>query len=126
TRPNNNSSVGDLLVHQRWLRNVVVGKDLLQGLYLRNVVEDNVGLVRVQRQIVLVIVFRRIERVELVDLGRDPLLVALRRMELGDVGLRHFFLLVIGEEDRRAILRADIGALAVELGGGVHDWRGGV
>src|SRR4030095_6803536 len=121
TRPNNNSSVGDLLVHQRWLRNVVVGKDLLQGLHLRKVVEDNIGLVRVQRQIVLVIVFRRIERVELVDLGRDRLFVDLRRIELGDVGLCHLFLLVIGGKDCRAILRADIGALAVELGRVVHD-----
>src|SRR5438128_5272654 len=65
-------SVGDLgLAHQRRLLDVVVSKNLLQVLDLRNVVEGNIGLVRVQRQIVLVIGLRRVERFELVDLGDD-------------------------------------------------------
>src|SRR3954463_5684229 len=55
-------SVGSLrTAHQRRLLDVVLRKDLLQVLDLRDVVEGNIGLVRVQRQVVLMIVFRRIE-----------------------------------------------------------------
>src|SRR5882672_5898425 len=115
-------SVGDLgVAHQCGLLDVTIRKDLLQVLDLRDVVEGNIGLVRVQRQVVLVIVLRRIERLQRADLGHDRLLVDLGGVELGDIGLRHLLLLVIGGEDRRAILRAGVGALAVQLGRVVHD-----
>ena len=36
--------------------------------------------------------------------------------ELGDIGLGDFLLCLVGIEDRRAVLGADVGTLAVELG----------
>src|SRR5204862_4559056 len=60
------ASVGDLgVAHQRRLLDVTIRKDLLQGLDLRDVVEDNIGLVRVQRQVILVIGLGRVERLQL-------------------------------------------------------------
>src|SRR6185369_2988119 len=60
--PSDHSGMTSVLVrslgvaHQRRLLDVILRKDLLQILDLRNVVERNIGLVRVQRQVVLVIV----------------------------------------------------------------------
>src|SRR5262249_3289396 len=55
------ASVGDLgAAHQRRLLDVVLREDLLQVLDLRDIVIRNIGLVRVQRQIVLVVALRRI------------------------------------------------------------------
>src|SRR3954454_16103994 len=109
-------SVGSLgVADQRRLLDVVLRKDLLQVLDLRDVVEGNIGLVRVQRQVVLMIVFRRIEPLQRADLGHDRLLVDLGGVELGDIGLRHLLLLIIGSEDRRTILRTGVRALAVQL-----------
>src|SRR5664279_2006951 len=101
-----NSSVGDLgAAHQRRLFLIIVGENLLQVLDLGNVVKGNIGLVRVQRQVVLVIGLGRIEGFQWAHLGHDRLLVDLGGVKLGDVGFRDLLLLVIGGEDRRAVLR---------------------
>src|ERR1700694_3182079 len=51
-------SVGDLCAaHQRRLLDVVLRENLLQVLDLRNIIIGNIGLVRVQRQVVLMIGF---------------------------------------------------------------------
>src|SRR4249919_1601506 len=61
-------SIGGLgVAHQCRLLNVVIRKDLLQILDLRDVVEDNIGLRGVQRQVVLVVVFRRVKRLQRAD-----------------------------------------------------------
>ena len=73
-----------------------------------------------QCQVVLVIGLRRIECLQRAELGHDRLPVDFRGIELGYVGLRHLLLLVIGGEDRRPVLRAAVGALAVQLGRVVH------
>src|SRR6202022_3771556 len=107
-------SVGDLrAAHQRRLFGVVFRKDLLQVLDLRKIIIGNIGLVRVQRQVVLVIGLGRIESFQRPDLGHDRLLVDLCGVELRDIGLGDFLLLVAGGEDRRAILRARVRTLAV-------------
>jgi len=50
------------------------------------------------------------------DRGDDGRFEHVRGIELGDVGLRHPRLLIVRRENRRAILRAFVRALAVELG----------
>src|SRR6266403_4383119 len=115
-------SVGHLgAAHQRRFLDVVLGENLLQVLDLRNVVIGNIGLVGVQRQVVLMIGLRRIKRFQRADLGHDRLLVDLGGVELGDIGLRNLLLFVAGGKDRRAILRAGVRALAVQLRRVVHD-----
>ena len=80
------------------------------------------GLVRVQRQVVLVIVLGHVERpvpgsiVVAMSPAVDP-----RGVELGDVGLSDLGLGGVLREDGRAVLRAGVGTLAVELGGVVGD-----
>src|SRR5258705_6368929 len=119
---NNNALVGDLrAAYQRRLLDVVVRENLLQVLDLLNVVIGNIGLVRVQRQVILMIGLRRIERFQRPDLGHDRLPEDLGGIELRDIGLRNLLLLVTGGEDRRAILCAGVRSLAVELGRIVRD-----
>ena len=61
-----------------------------------------------------------IERRERLELRHDRLIPQLLRLKLGDHALCRGLLLGTVIEDRRAILRADVGALAVE-GGRVVD-----
>src|SRR5580704_7178577 len=61
-------SVGDLCsAHQRRLLGIIFGEQLLQVFDLRNVVERNIGLAGVQRQVVLMIAFRGIEPLQRPD-----------------------------------------------------------
>src|SRR3954464_5977583 len=88
-------SVGSLgVADQRRLLDVVLRKDLLQVLDLRDVVEGNIGLVRVQRQVILMIGLGGIKRLQRTDLGDDRLAVDFCGVELGDIGLRHLLLFV--------------------------------
>ncbi len=59
-----------------------------------------------QPGVVLVIAFRRIERLQRHHLGDDLVWEYLRLLELRDIGLRDALLLVIAEEDDRPILRS--------------------
>ena len=68
-----------------------------------------------ERQVILVISLGGIERREGTDLGDDRVRINLGLTELLDVRLRHALLVVVGEKDRRAILRAVIRPLAVQL-----------
>src|ERR1700733_4539251 len=94
------SSVGESCAHQRRLLDIVFGENLLQVFDLRNIVIGNIGLVRVQRQVVLMIGLRRKKPLQRSNLGNDRLPVHLGGVELRDIGLRHLLLLVIGGEDR--------------------------
>src|SRR5579859_4104289 len=67
-------------------------------------------------QILLVILFRRIERDCWYDLGRNGLGIAMRLFQRLLRGQRFFLLLGGMEEDGGTILRAPVGTLAVHLG----------
>ena len=73
------------------------------------------GCRRVQRQVVLMVVLRRIERPPRLDGGDDLPVEHPRLAELVDVGLRHLRLRRILRKDRRAILRARVRPLPVQL-----------
>src|SRR5712675_1586758 len=83
---------------------------------LRQIVDGDVGLVRVEGQVVLMVCLGRIELLARLDgcddRGRKELRVKLRYISRRDPTL-----LGILREDGRAILRTDIGTLAIELGG---------
>src|SRR5579875_4159520 len=68
------------------------------------------------REEILMIGLGRIKGAIRLDGGDDLRAVNMRGIELRDIGLGDARLLVAGREDRRAILRADIGTLLVELG----------
>ena len=87
---------------------------------LRQIVDGDVGLVRVEREVVLVVRLGRIEFLARLDSRDDRGRKKLRRVELRDIGRRDPTLLGILREDGRAILRTDIGTLAIELGRVVH------
>src|SRR6266576_5904354 len=87
---------------------------------LRQVVDGDVRLVRVERQVVLMVCLGPIELLARLDGCDDRGRKKLRRVELRDIGCRYPTLLGILREDGRAILRTDIGTLAIELGWVVH------
>ncbi len=62
-----------------------------------------------------------VEGLERSYLGRDLLRESLGLIELIDIGLCDALLLVAGGENRAAVLRAGIGALAIDFGGIVRD-----
>jgi hypothetical protein len=69
----------------------------------------------VQRQVVLMIPLGGIERLTRLDPGHDRSWKHMRPIELGDVGVGNFGLLIISWKDRRAVLGPGIRTLAVEL-----------
>ena len=89
-------------------------------LYLGHVIENDVGLVRMQCQIILVMLFGWIELWQRHDLRDDGVGKSARGGELLDVALRNFLLLIAGVEDRRTLLAAGIRALAIKLSGVVR------
>src|SRR5689334_17800712 len=66
-------------------------------------------------QVVLMIVLRRVKGPVLLDPGYDCGIEHASLVKLGNIGLRGCGLLGAGGENRRAILRAGIGSLPVEL-----------
>ena len=95
---------------------------LLQVLDLRRVVEGDVGLVGVLDRVVLVIGLGREEcGLHRAGLGHDRALPGFRRIELRDIGLRDLRLRLALRENLRAIVRAGVRALAVELRRVVRD-----
>ena len=75
----------------------------------------DVRLIGILTGIVLVVVLGRIKRRERFERGHDRPGKSLGGIELVDLGLGGFFLSLVGEEDGRAILRARVVALAIEL-----------
>ena len=70
-----------------------------------------------KRRIVLVIILRRIERLQRHHLGHDRLGKHFGFVELRDVRFRDLLLLVVAVENHRAILRAIVRPLPVQLRG---------
>src|SRR5512132_323281 len=88
---------------------------LFQRFELRQVVIDDIRLVRMKRKVILVIILGRIELVERCNFGDDRLAEQLCRIELRNVAFGEFLLFRSGVEDRRTILRTDVGTLPVQL-----------
>lgn len=107
--------------HQHRLGAPEGGEEAFQRVHLRQVVEHDVGMGGVTRHEVLVLVLGRIEGAVGLDLRDDRGREGARLVELGDVGLGDPRLFGARREDRRAIVRADVRALAVELGRVVDD-----
>src|ERR1700733_11101520 len=94
--------VSDLdAAHQSRLFDIVLGENLLQVFDLRYVVIGNIGLIGVKRQVVLMVGFGGEKPFQRSHLGHDRLAVDLGGVELRNIGLRAFFLLVVGGEERR-------------------------
>ena len=89
-------------------------KRALQVVDLRRIVDPDVRIVRVLLGVILVVSLRGIERLERRHLRDDRPLERVCLRQLVDVRLRNALLLVRRVEQRRPILRADVGALAVE------------
>ena len=88
---------------------------------LGRIVEHDVGLVRMQRRVVLMIGLGGIERLQRHDLGHDRPRKYFRLIKLSDVSLGDPFLLIVAVENGRPVLRAFVGALAIKLRGIVRD-----
>jgi hypothetical protein len=95
---------------------ILTRKELFQGRDLRQIVDRDVGLRGVQRQVILMIGLGRVENLVRFDFGDDGAGEDVSLVELGDIGLRDAGLFAGLREDRRAVLRPDIRPLAVEFG----------
>ena len=79
-----------------------------------------VGLVGIVFEIILMVILGAVEDIQRGDFGDDGVGPQVGGVEFGADGLRRFLLRLIVIEDGRAVLRADVVALAVG-GGGVVD-----
>src|SRR4051812_18004561 len=103
------------------LTNIEFREDLAQVLDFRSVIENDVRLVRVQGCVILVIRLGWIERLQRRHLGGDRARKYFLLSQLRDIGLGYALLLVVGIEDRRAVLRSLVRTLAVQLRGIVRN-----
>src|SRR5215204_7323917 len=94
---------------QRW-------KPPSQLLQLRGIIDDDVRLVGVLRQIVLVIVLRLIEAPERAHFGHDRRRIDPGSLEPGNGAPRCVALGRIAVEDRRAVLRSHVGPRSAWVG----------
>src|SRR5579863_5226509 len=84
---------------------------------LRCIVVDDIRIARMLRGIVLVISLSRIKSLQRDHLGNNGAGKDFGFVELCNVCLSDPFLLVVGIPDRRAVLRAFVWTLTVQLGG---------
>src|SRR3954471_4260714 len=96
-------------------------EDLAQVLDFRSVIENDVRLVRVQGCVILVIRLGWIERPQRGYLGGERGGKYFLLSQLRDIVLGYALLLVVGIEDRRAVLRSLVRTLAVQLRGIVRN-----
>src|SRR4029077_4533767 len=92
------------------------GEDAFQILDLRQVVVDDVWMTRMPREEILMIVLGAVQLPIRLALCHDGSVEDARLIELRNIGLGNTRLRRIRRKDGRAILRADIRTLAVELG----------
>src|SRR4026208_1331178 len=86
---------------------------LFQVFYFRHVVDDDLGFVRIVREIILMISLRVVEGLQWRYLSDNRSIKNFRPIKLFDVGLGNFLLLLIGVEDRRTVLRTAVGSLTI-------------
>jgi len=102
--------------NQHWIRAIGCGEQTFQILDLRQIVVDDVRMARMPREEILMIVLGRVELPIRLDLRDDRSIEEARLVELRNIGLGNPGLLRIRRKDCRAILRANIRTLAIELG----------
>ena len=102
--------------HKHRIRAVDVWLATFQPVDLRQIVDHDVRTAWVSREIVLVIVFGRIERLVRLNASDDRRLEDGRLLELVDVGFRDTPLLESCRKDRRPVLSAHVRSLSVEFG----------
>ena len=90
--------------HQDGIGPVEIGEQALQLRDLRQVVIDDIGVVRIPGEEILVIVLGRVEAAAELDGGDDRGAEDMGLAELGDIGLGDLCLPGVGGEDRRAVL----------------------
>ncbi len=100
---------------EHWLDAIAIWEKAFQSLDLRKVVDDYIGIGRVPREKVLVIVLSREEGSARLYDGDNRGVECMRIVELGDVGFRNPTLLSRCREDRRPILGTRVRSLPVEL-----------
>src|SRR3979411_1221535 len=93
----------------------------LERLDLRLVVDHDVELIRMLRQIVLVVLLGGVKPVQRRHLRHDRTRERLRRGQLLDIALRYLLLLRVPVENRRTVLGAAVGPLTIELRRVVRD-----
>src|SRR4029077_17696477 len=74
-------------------------------------------------EVVLMVSLRWVEGLQRDNLGNDWLRINFCGIELSDVGFGDFSLLVVCVKNGRAVLRARVGSLPIELGGVVADGK---
>jgi len=84
-------------------------------------VDGDVGVQRIARRVILVIGLSLKEGLEQRDFGDDRCVEDLGLVQLVDIAVGDSPLLIIDGEDRRAVLPAGVGSLAVELRRVVRD-----
>lgn len=87
----------------------------LQFSQLRQVVDDDVRLIRIEREIVLVISLGWVKRLQRRDFSDDRAAIRMRRLQLGDVRFGYALLLVVGEKNGRSVLGARVRTLPVQF-----------
>src|SRR6185312_2281104 len=94
---------------------VKLRKHLLQVRNLGQVIDGNVRIVRVQGRIILVISLRGIKGLQRDDLRDNASMKHFGLSQLRDVGIGNTLLVGVRIRNHRAVLRAFVWALAVEL-----------
>src|SRR5579872_4689922 len=92
-----------------------LGEDSLQRRDLRQIVVDDVGIVRIVDQKILMITLGRIETVQRLDSGHDRIFEGVGGRKLGNIGARDLLLHGRGEEYLGAIARPAVRTLAVQF-----------
>src|ERR1700687_5470380 len=98
-------------------RSIEVGKLLAKACDFRQVVHHDVGLVRMVNGVVLMVSFGFIEGFESDNLRRNAAIKDLCLVELVNISFGNVLLFFAGVKDSRAVLRADVRSLPIQLRG---------
>src|SRR5208283_4981791 len=96
---------------------IEIGKLLAKMVYFRRIVDGDIRIVRMERGVVFVIGFGFVEGLQWNYLRHDTTGERFSLIKLRYVGLGDVLLFLVGEEDGRAVLRAGVRSLAIELCG---------
>ena len=94
-----------------------IRKLLFQRFNLGTITNLNVRIFRVVQRVILVVVLSTVETLQRRNLSNDPTLKHFRIIQLRDISIRKPLLVITEIKDRRAIRRAYVCSLPVELRG---------
>src|SRR5262249_38194925 len=103
--------------YKDWIAAVEFREEALQIRDLGQIIDRDVWVGGVSSEEVLVIALRGIEAFAGLNRSRQRGVKDPRTVQLSNISLSYLGLLGISREDRRAVLRANVGTLAIELGG---------